>query len=74
MKTTKNDMPKALRDVWAWRTSLHQDLLQLPVADLLHALSARADDAAHRLGFGDKTENRYDKLAVAEPKTRYGTG
>jgi hypothetical protein len=69
---TKTVESKALRDVWAWREGLHKDLAGLPVAELLKAISSRADESARKLGFAGANRRRGRCAAVAEAKAKYG--
>ncbi|OQW94713.1 MAG: hypothetical protein BWK77_08780 [Verrucomicrobia bacterium A1] len=74
MTTTRREVSRALRDVWAWKEALHRDLVGLPVTRMLHALSTQADEAARRQGFGATTGAKGGRLAVAEGGVEYGRG
>ena len=74
MKTMTNDVPKAMRDVWAWRKALHKDLAGMPVDEVMHAITRRADESARRLHLEGTSRDTRVRRQVAEGGAEYGKG
>lgn len=51
MKIENEFVPDALRQVWAWKEAIYQDVKHLPVRDALHAIVEKANRAAEQMGF-----------------------
>lgn len=51
MKTDKEFVSEALRQVWAWKAAIYQDVKHLSVRDALHAIVEQANLAAEQMGF-----------------------
>jgi hypothetical protein len=70
---SKTDVPKALREVWAWKKSLQRGLEGMRVEDALRAISQRSEAAATRLGFLGQESGKTTVLRLAEAKSIYRT-
>ena len=46
MKRTDPGVPKALRDVWAWKDAVYREVKDLPVDEALSAILDRAEQTA----------------------------
>lgn len=46
-QNTKSSAPDsaAIRDVWAWKEAIYQEVAHLPLSEALHAIGAKARDA-----------------------------
>ncbi|MDQ6631274.1 MAG: hypothetical protein M3Y82_05905 [Verrucomicrobiota bacterium] len=51
MKTEKNYVPKAQREVWEWKDSISQEVKHLPTGQALRKILETASRATEQLGF-----------------------
>ncbi len=70
MTTPEKNTPRALREVWAWKDALFQEVKHLPRDQMLGALLDNAHKAA--LAFGMAYGQPSQARKVAESPAHYG--
>jgi len=70
MTTPEKNIPRALREVWAWKDAIYQDVKHLPRDQMLRAMLDNAHKAALELGMTYGQPGRAAK--VAESPATYG--
>ncbi|MBI3987761.1 MAG: hypothetical protein HY343_12620 [Lentisphaerae bacterium] len=64
-------VPRALREVWAWKDSIYQDVKHLPPREALHAIIEMGKKAAIEMGFPPVEGAQPKPAGVAESRERY---
>ena len=74
MKTKRNDVfvPKAQREVWAWKDSIYQEVKHLPFHQAVQTIAEQAEQAARELGFSI-VSSPVARFKVAESRDEYRT-
>lgn len=60
-------VPKALREVWAWKDEIYQEVKHLPTRDALRAILDKAEETAARLGFGVSDTSKKRRVVAESP-------
>ena len=69
MTTHDENVPRALREVWAWKDAIYQEVKHLPRDQMLRAILDNARKAAFDLGM---TTNHGVPLMARESAPKYG--
>jgi hypothetical protein len=70
MKTRKEFVPKALREVCDWKEAIYREVKDLPPEEALHRILEKAQSAVRELGFAPGSPAA--TTALAEESVHYG--
>jgi hypothetical protein len=65
--------PRALREVWAWKDTIHQEVRSLPLPQAIHAIMDMARKASADATFTARGASPAARLRVAESRDKFGT-
>ncbi|MBI3985317.1 MAG: hypothetical protein HY343_00195 [Lentisphaerae bacterium] len=65
-------VPKALRDVWAWKDAIYREVSHLPVEEAVRVVMEKAAKTARKYEWMPARDCDADIPAVAESRAPYG--